>query len=370
MVITVRGINKLITCFSMSVRLANSHTSTNSVMTPRSPPASPATPDPPTCSTLNNTSYQPNGDTLRSGDLSDQSEQECNDPINHSCPELITPNEIPLYMISTANANMSVVNSGTKIKLKRGRKPKHLDPIISATGPFSIPLRDQICEIARNFREQPGPPYRCPLCLKVYFSYSGVLYHLRNNTHSQAAILENKKKMARSRRKPKTSFEGQKFAEVEIENEIYRLSFEKFIHFEVTDMAPPPLTPKKSKLCPPKQTSPEKNSPKTLREQYSPDKSPPPEASFKLVTDREHIRQAALMPLNYIQYIEKTPEDMAMFVEYEMDEEDIAWLSLVNDKRNREDLTSISFDVFEFIMDNFEKVIHVFTVLGNYFEDI
>ena len=42
----------------------------------------------------------------------------------------------------------------------------------------------------------------------------------------------------------------------------------------------------------------------------------------------------------------------------------------MNDKRNREDLTSISFDVFEFIMDNFEKVIHVFTVLGNYFEDI
>ena len=268
----------------------------------------------------------------------------------------------PPFGISVNSINTSTGVGETKIKFKRGRRPgyKYHENTGSVSGPFFIPLRDQISEISRTFREQSGPPYRCPLCLKVYFSYSGVMYHLRNNTHSEAAILENRKKMARGRRRPKTSAEGQKFAEVEIEEEIYRLSFEKMIFFELTDVPPSPhshnLTPKKSKICPPKQTSPTKNSPKTLRGQYSPEKGPPPEASFCSVAERDHIQQGVTMPLNYIQYIEKTPEDMALFIEYEMDEEDIAWLSLINNKRRAEELPAVSFDTFELVMDNFEKV--------------
>ena len=273
----------------------------------------------------------------------------CQESANNSCLD-----------ISGNYFNTPTGTGETKVKLKRGRRPKCQEPMGSISGPFFIPLRDQISEISRSFREQPGPPYRCPLCLKVYFSYSGVMYHLRNNTHSEAAILENRKKMARGRRRTKSSAEGQKFAEVEIEEEIYRLSFEEMIFFEVTDVPPSPhpqnLTPKKSKICPPKQPSPAKNSPKALRGQYSPEKGPPPEASFRSVAERDHIRQGVTMPLNYIQYIEKTPEDMALFIEYEMDEEDIAWLSLVNDKRQAEDLPSVSFDIFELVMDSFEKV--------------
>ena len=296
-------------------------------------------------------------------DLSDLSDHNCGTLCQEPNKNSFTQQDSavpPPFDTSADSFNTPIRISETKVKLKRGRRPKCLETTGSTSGPFFIPLKDQISEISRTFREQPGPPYRCPLCLKVYFSYSGVMYHLRNNTHSEAAILENRKKMARSRRRPKTSAEGQKFAEVEIEDEIYRLSFEKMIFFEVTDVPPSPhpqnLTPKKSKICLPKETSPAKNSPKALRGQYSPEKGPPPEASFRSVAERDHIRQGVTMPLNYIQYIEKTPEDMTLFVEYEMDEEDIAWLSLVNDKRKAEDLPSVSFDIFELVMDNFEKV--------------
>ena len=278
---------------------------------------------------------------------------------NNSCVEggsdLITP--IP-FDISEDNTSMS---SDRKRK-GRPRKNIKLEEIGSTSTPFSIPLKDQINEISRSFREQPGPPYRCPLCLKIYFSYSGVIHHVRNNTHSEAAILENRKKMARHRRKPKSGGEGQNFAEVEIAGEIYRLSFDNSIYLEVSDIPPPTppqsLSPLKSKVSDSKQTSPAKNSPKTLRGQYSPEKGPPPEASFKPVSEREHINQGVTIPLSYIQYIEKTPEDLASFIEYEMDEEDMAWLSLVNDKRKEDDLCPITFDIFELVMDKFEKVLY------------
>ena len=42
-------------------------------------------------------------------------------------------------------------------------------------------------------------------------------------------------------------------------------------------------------------------------------------------------------------------------VEYDMDEEDVAWLNIINEKRCSENLSKISEDNFELLMDRLEK---------------
>ncbi|XP_050963611.1 bromodomain-containing protein 1 isoform X2 [Labeo rohita] len=60
-------------------------------------------------------------------------------------------------------------------------------------------------------------------------------------------------------------------------------------------------------------------------------------------------------PSTYYEYEEKTLEELNEEVEYDMDEEDYAWLELVNEKRKNEGLNSVSPNAFEFLLDRFEK---------------
>ncbi|KAJ8006867.1 hypothetical protein DPEC_G00111670 [Dallia pectoralis] len=64
-------------------------------------------------------------------------------------------------------------------------------------------------------------------------------------------------------------------------------------------------------------------------------------------------------PPAYYTYVEKTSEEMDEEVEYDMDEEDYVWLDLVNDKRRSEGVSQVSHNVFEFLMDRFEKESHL-----------
>lgn len=57
----------------------------------------------------------------------------------------------------------------------------------------------------------------------------------------------------------------------------------------------------------------------------------------------------------YYKYEEKTSEELNEEVEYDMDEEDYAWLELVNEKRKNEGLNPVSPNAFEFLLDRFEK---------------
>ena len=54
-------------------------------------------------------------------------------------------------------------------------------------------------------------------------------------------------------------------------------------------------------------------------------------------------------------FIEKSGEEQDEEVEYDMDEEDVAWLNIINEKRQSESLTKISEDNFELLMDRLEK---------------
>ncbi|XP_029379282.1 bromodomain-containing protein 1-like isoform X1 [Echeneis naucrates] len=60
-------------------------------------------------------------------------------------------------------------------------------------------------------------------------------------------------------------------------------------------------------------------------------------------------------PVAYYKYTEKTAEELDEEVEYDMDEEDYAWLEIINEKRKSEGISQVSHNLFEFLMDRFEK---------------
>ncbi|KAM4037526.1 bromodomain-containing protein 1 isoform 3-T4 [Anomaloglossus baeobatrachus] len=57
----------------------------------------------------------------------------------------------------------------------------------------------------------------------------------------------------------------------------------------------------------------------------------------------------------YYTFQEKSSEELDEEVEYDMDEEDYAWLEMINEKRKSEGFSLVSQDIFEFLMDRFEK---------------
>ncbi|KAM9814911.1 bromodomain-containing protein 1-like isoform 2-T2 [Syngnathus typhle] len=60
-------------------------------------------------------------------------------------------------------------------------------------------------------------------------------------------------------------------------------------------------------------------------------------------------------PAAYYTYAERTAEELDEEVEYDMDEEDYAWLELLNEKRKSDGIGQVSSNLFEFLMDRFEK---------------
>ncbi|XP_065521414.1 bromodomain-containing protein 1 isoform X2 [Lathamus discolor] len=60
-------------------------------------------------------------------------------------------------------------------------------------------------------------------------------------------------------------------------------------------------------------------------------------------------------PPVYYKFIEKSAEELDNEVEYDMDEEDYAWLEIINEKRKGDGVSVVSQNMFEFLMDRFEK---------------
>ncbi|XP_075783951.1 bromodomain-containing protein 1 isoform X2 [Pelodiscus sinensis] len=60
-------------------------------------------------------------------------------------------------------------------------------------------------------------------------------------------------------------------------------------------------------------------------------------------------------PPIYYKFIEKSAEELDNEVEYDMDEEDYAWLEIINEKRKSDGVSVVSQNMFEFLMDRFEK---------------
>uniref|UniRef100_A0A8D8RKE0 Peregrin n=1 Tax=Cacopsylla melanoneura TaxID=428564 RepID=A0A8D8RKE0_9HEMI len=79
-----------------------------------------------------------------------------------------------------------------------------------------------------------------------------------------------------------------------------------------------------------------------------------PEPCFK---ELENYKQLEIIsrPTAYIRFIERNAEELDEEVEYDMDEEDAAWLNIINEQRKSSNLPALSIDTFELLMDRLEK---------------
>ncbi|KZV91336.1 hypothetical protein EXIGLDRAFT_648326 [Exidia glandulosa HHB12029] len=60
-------------------------------------------------------------------------------------------------------------------------------------------------------------------------------------------------------------------------------------------------------------------------------------------------------PAQYIHYVEPLESELAVRVEYDLDEQDQEWIDALNAERKKEQLDAVSYETFEVIMDRLEK---------------
>ncbi|XP_017149442.2 peregrin [Drosophila miranda] len=71
-----------------------------------------------------------------------------------------------------------------------------------------------------------------------------------------------------------------------------------------------------------------------------------------------NVPDAPPRPLAYYRFIEKSLEELDGEIEYDVDEEDSAWLEHMNEERQKLGLTAVSIDTMELLMDRLEKESH------------
>ncbi|XP_069550099.1 bromodomain and PHD finger-containing protein 3 [Brachyistius frenatus] len=79
-----------------------------------------------------------------------------------------------------------------------------------------------------------------------------------------------------------------------------------------------------------------------------------PEPKFR-VLETFKPAEAPPLPAAYYRYIERSVEEQEAEAEYDMDEEDTAWLEMVNNGRTSEGYSAISQDTFELLVDRLEE---------------
>ncbi|KAG8451006.1 hypothetical protein GDO86_003329 [Hymenochirus boettgeri] len=82
-----------------------------------------------------------------------------------------------------------------------------------------------------------------------------------------------------------------------------------------------------------------------------------PQPNFRVLEhitlDSEH--KSFTLPDCFYYYVERTSEEIDKDVEYDLDEVDVAWLKMINEKRTNDGLSMVSADTFELLLDRFEK---------------
>lgn len=82
--------------------------------------------------------------------------------------------------------------------------------------------------------------------------------------------------------------------------------------------------------------------------------NPLPEPTFRVLTSASPS-EAPPLPAAYYCYVEKSLEEQDSVAEYDMDEEDLAWLEMVNQKRVSDGHASVPPDTFELLIDRLER---------------
>ncbi|XP_061869730.1 bromodomain and PHD finger-containing protein 3 isoform X4 [Colius striatus] len=161
-----------------------------------------------------------------------------------------------------------------------------------------------------------------------------------------------------------TYAQAQRIVEVDIDGRLHRISIydplkiiteDELTAQDITECnsnkenSEQPLFPSKSKK------TPSKGKKKESCSKHAPGTSLHlPQPNFRVV-DSFSQPDAPPLPAAYYRYIEKPPEDLDVEVEYDMDEEDLAWLEMVNEKRRDDGYGTVSADTFELLVDRLEK---------------
>ncbi|EDO40569.1 predicted protein [Nematostella vectensis] len=235
-----------------------------------------------------------------------------------------------------------------------------------------------IRELIDNLRAT-KPPYECPLCQKFYKSYSGIEYHLLNFKHDGTDVPQpppssSKKSKGRGRRSAKnkkpppsppqvvvretlTYAQAQQIVEVEFEGHPQRIHItDRLGVVEETESKEPDRIEDSEEPPPQKPVSKStKSKNKNKTKQTPAKKTELPLAVYCEADEAFCLPDAPARPTTYFRFIEQTTEEMDEMVEYDMDEEDYAWLDFVNDKRKADSIAPVSQEVFETLMDRLEK---------------
>ncbi|KFQ37839.1 Bromodomain and PHD finger-containing protein 3, partial [Mesitornis unicolor] len=161
-----------------------------------------------------------------------------------------------------------------------------------------------------------------------------------------------------------TYAQAQRIVEVDIDGRLHRISIydplkiiteDELTAQDITECnsnkenSEQPLFPSKSKR------TPSKGKKKESCSKHAPGTSLHlPQPNFRVV-DSFSQPNGSPLPAAYYRYIEKPPEDLDVEVEYDMDEEDLAWLEMVNEKRRDDGYGTVSADIFELLVDRLEK---------------
>ncbi|GFY44746.1 peregrin [Trichonephila inaurata madagascariensis] len=249
---------------------------------------------------------------------------------------------------------------------------------------FRMVLDFDVKTFCQNLRAT-KPPYECPVksCGKIYKSFPGIQFHLYNYDHDNPPIQHSpsskirKKKgkwYSRSNRRspspmqmsssPRESLrynEPQKVVEVDLNGQVHQLNIAEPIDFVLHDGIENQKKnePKQEKVevkhTKAKITKASKHSDSSKKQKELPTNAPKlPEASFRIISDY-YAPDAPPMPTAYYRFIEKSLEELDEDVEYDMDEEDCVWLDFMNERRKKDDLSEVSPDTFELLMDRLEK---------------
>lgn len=273
-------------------------------------------------------------------------------------------------------------------------------------------------EIAQAIRGQ-KPPFTCPVCCKEYKSVTGIMYHIgqfgpptnaprcllgedtpqgsprsqpqSQTPQTQAAVQPHPASpsgggsVRRKARRELTWGEAQRLVEVEFDGVYRRIEIDAeldiVMHSDEESASPEevvgtsgrrgggPRTPQKkgrgntkgaTKDTPSrgKLTSSTVKNKGNRRSKQKSGKGEGnitlPKADFTLIENLEYP-DAPPRDSSYYRFVEQSTEDLDETVEYDMDEEDYHWLSLVNEDRKAQGYTAVPQDVFEILLDRLEK---------------
>lgn len=259
------------------------------------------------------------------------------------------------------------------------------------------------------------PPYECPhaSCGRVYRSLAGIQHHMTTYDHENPPpnVVTPKSARKKNMKRPPSPLANQepeppsipyshdmKAVEFEVDGKLTRLSVYDPIEIlskedyeasmpPIVEEPPPqeqartpsikPLPKTPTSKAPSSKTNvpttplpktPQQKTPKartgdkdrgvdvqryTIEEKKT---NKLPEASYRIIEDYyKNLPDAPPQPSNYYRFIEKSLEELDEEVEYDMDEEDRAWLQLMNEKRAVDELPPVEMETFELLMDRLEK---------------